>query len=110
MSHSLFFRRLVPSEMALAIVLILSMPPALLAESPANTAIAPEGHAIWVSALKPFLQDAGPSSSAEMALPEPEKLSLWFGQAPLGDGQFEAADAAITVHRPVAETAMGRLL
>lgn len=31
---------------------------------------------------------------------EPEKLSLWAGQAPLGNGQSEAADASITVHRP----------
>jgi len=31
---------------------------------------------------------------------EPEKLKLWNGHAPLGDGQLEQADARITVHKP----------
>ncbi len=30
--------------------------------------------------------------------PGPEKLSLWSGRAPLGDGKFEAADATISVY------------
>jgi acetyl esterase/lipase len=30
----------------------------------------------------------------------PERRSLWEGRAPIGDGQFEDADATITVHRP----------
>ena len=30
----------------------------------------------------------------------PERLKLWAGKAPQGDGTFEAADAVITVHRP----------
>jgi len=30
----------------------------------------------------------------------PQRLSLWNGRAPVGDGQFEQADAWITVHRP----------
>jgi acetyl esterase/lipase len=30
----------------------------------------------------------------------PERLKLWDGKAPQGDGTFEAADAVITVHRP----------
>jgi acetyl esterase/lipase len=29
-----------------------------------------------------------------------ERLSLWNGHAPLGDGSFEEADAWLTVHRP----------
>ena len=37
----------------------------------------------------------------------PEKLSLWSGQAPVGDGKFEAANAFITVHRPAPEEANG---
>lgn len=36
----------------------------------------------------------------ERAAAEPEKLKLWNGRAPLGDGKFEQADARITVHRP----------
>jgi acetyl esterase/lipase len=31
---------------------------------------------------------------------EPEKLSLWNGKAPIGEGKVEQADARITVHRP----------
>jgi acetyl esterase/lipase len=31
---------------------------------------------------------------------EPEKLKLWNGKAPVGDGKFEQADARITVHKP----------
>jgi acetyl esterase/lipase len=32
--------------------------------------------------------------------PEPQKISLWNGRAPVGEGQFEDRDAWITVHRP----------
>jgi acetyl esterase/lipase len=35
------------------------------------------------------------------------KLSLWSGRAPVGDGQFEAADAWLTVHRPAVDKANG---
>lgn len=31
---------------------------------------------------------------------EPERLNLWNGQAPIGDGKTEKADARITIHRP----------
>ena len=40
--------------------------------------------------------------------PDAEKLSLWSGQAPVGDGKFEAANASITVHRPAPRRPMGR--
>ncbi|HEY3963925.1 MAG TPA: alpha/beta hydrolase [Planctomycetaceae bacterium] len=30
----------------------------------------------------------------------PQRVALWNGRAPLGDGQFEDADAWITVHQP----------
>jgi acetyl esterase/lipase len=30
---------------------------------------------------------------------EPDKLKLWNGRAPIGDGKFEQADARITVHK-----------
>jgi len=30
----------------------------------------------------------------------PQRLALWNGSAPLGDGKFEKADAWITVHKP----------
>ncbi|MGA2617416.1 MAG: alpha/beta hydrolase [Thermoguttaceae bacterium] len=40
--------------------------------------------------------------AAPAAPPEGERLSLWSGQAPLGDGRFERAEARITVHRPAA--------
>lgn len=31
---------------------------------------------------------------------EPERINLWNGQAPTGDGKFEKGDVRITVHRP----------
>jgi acetyl esterase/lipase len=37
-------------------------------------------------------------AAAQTASPDAEKLSLWPGQAPLGGGRFEAANACITVH------------
>lgn len=30
----------------------------------------------------------------------PEAVALWNGRAPVGDGTFESAGAAVTVHRP----------
>jgi acetyl esterase/lipase len=42
--------------------------------------------------------------------PDAVELSLWPGQAPVGAGQFEAANASITVHRPAAEKANGAAL
>lgn len=40
------------------------------------------------------------SLMAAEAGPKPERISLWSGQAPIGDGTSVAADPAITVHRP----------
>jgi hypothetical protein len=48
-----------------------------------------------------------PAAAAQAALPDAEKLSLWSGQAPLGDGRFETACASITLHRPALEKANG---
>jgi len=31
---------------------------------------------------------------------EPEKLKLWNGKAPIGDGKFEQAETRITVYKP----------
>ena len=41
-----------------------------------------------------------PVVTAADAEPQPERIALWAGQAPVGDGTFAAADAFITVHRP----------
>lgn len=51
--------------------------------------------------LLPFSFAAGtlPASDAPKKV-EPEKLKLWNGKAPIGDGKFEQADARITVHKP----------
>ncbi|MGA2068102.1 MAG: alpha/beta hydrolase [Thermoguttaceae bacterium] len=46
------------------------------------------------------------AADAQAASPDAGKLSLWPGQAPLGDGRFEAANASITVH-PAAEKPNG---
>jgi acetyl esterase/lipase len=37
----------------------------------------------------------------------PEKIALWSGSAPIGDGQNETAVPTITLHRPAAEKANG---
>lgn len=66
-----------------------------------------EGYTLWATALKPLLQADGPAPSVRTAPAEPEKLSLWSGQAPVGDGQFEAASVTITLHRPAPEAANG---
>ena len=42
---------------------------------------------------------AQPAAFAEDAPAKPERISLWSGHAPVGDGTFQAADATITVHR-----------
>jgi len=47
------------------------------------------------------------SPSNPVATQEPEKLALWSGRAPVGDGQFESGDTFITVHRPPAGKANG---
>jgi acetyl esterase/lipase len=39
-----------------------------------------------------------PTSAAEPV--KPQRLALWNGRAPIGDGKFEDAEAWITVHRP----------
>ena len=45
--------------------------------------------------------------AAETARPKPERLALWSGQTPIGEGQCEAAGAWITVHRPAPQRANG---
>ena len=44
---------------------------------------------------------------ARAAVPSPEKLDLWSGKAPVGEGKFESAHVWITVHRPALEKANG---
>lgn len=39
-------------------------------------------------------------SAAALYSAEPEKIALWDGQAPVGDGTFAATNAFITVYRP----------
>lgn len=41
-----------------------------------------------------------PSAAADESATTPEPLSLWDGQAPVGDGTFQAEDPQITVYRP----------
>jgi acetyl esterase/lipase len=47
----------------------------------------------------PFLATAALGQTAVKKV-EPEKIKLWNGKAPNGDGTFEAGDATITVHKP----------
>jgi len=71
-------RRAVLSAMTLAAVLSLNLHPAVSAESPPNAASAP----------------------ASKLDSDSHTCALWPGRAPVGEGQFEAAEASITVHRP----------
>ena len=47
------------------------------------------------------------AAAARAASPQAEKLPLWSGEAPVGEGRFEAACGSITVQRPAAEKANG---
>lgn len=60
-----------------------------------------KGYQVWGNALRPLLVASAPAP-AEGAddRPLPRKLCLWSGQAPLGNGQYERADATLTVYRP----------
>jgi len=107
-SDGLAFRGSMPLAIALAAALsfnALPIAPALAAgNAPGAVARGPEGgggpsDARLASASMPGGQDAAP--------PAPERLSLWSGRAPVGDGGSEAADASITVHRPALGTATG---
>lgn len=46
-------------------------------------------------------------SCVTAAVAAPEKLALWPGQVPVGDGQFETASPTITVYRPAPEKNTG---
>jgi len=48
-----------------------------------------------------------PAAAQATSSPVPEKISLWPGQAPVGNGSFQAANAFITVHRPDPKRANG---
>jgi len=50
---------------------------------------------------------AWPVAAAETAATPSEKIALWPGPAPVGDGTFETRNASITVHRPDSEKANG---
>lgn len=67
--------------------------------------------AVWLAVLLAATwlwgSNVQPSSASDAAVPEPERLELWSGQAPVGDGQFEAAEAFITVHRPASDKTHG---
>jgi acetyl esterase/lipase/ubiquinone/menaquinone biosynthesis C-methylase UbiE len=43
----------------------------------------------------------------DAAATKPERISLWHGQAPVGEGKTQPADAFITVHRPAPDKANG---
>ena len=47
-----------------------------------------------------FLTAATVRAADVPAKAAPERLKLWDGKAPLGDGKFEQAEAWITVHKP----------
>ena len=63
-------------------------------------------HLMRVALWSMVLCAASPAAEPAPA-PNPEQLSLWPDQAPVGDGQFEASAAALAVHRPPPGTATG---
>lgn len=73
------------SALTLSAVLSLNLLPVVSAEPPPNAASAPTSK---------------PDSDGDAC-------ALWPGQAPVGDGQFEAANAVITLHRPAPGKANG---
>ncbi len=46
-------------------------------------------------------------ATSALAGTPPETVSLWPGQAPIGDGKFETAKVTLTVHLPPAEKSTG---
>ena len=48
---------------------------------------------------------ASPVAAAETATAAPEKIALWPGPAPVGDGTFQTSNASLTVYRPAPEKA-----
>lgn len=85
MSDLVLSRRAMLSVVTLSAVLSFNLLPAVSAEPPPNAA----------------------SARASKPDSDGETCSLWPGQAPVGDGQFEAANASITVHRPAPGKANG---
>ena len=60
-----------------------------------------QGYRIWGSALAPLLaRDAPAPVAGKSELPRVQKLNLWNGRAPTGNGTFETADARLTIYRP----------
>lgn len=51
----------------------------------------------WLPMASPGWSDEAP---AKVEKPQPEKISLWNGEAPVGEDLTEKAEAWITVHRP----------
>ncbi len=66
--------------------------------------------AIAVSANALPVAGAESAVTSEVVGQEPERLLLWPGQAPVGDGKSEAAEVFITVHRPAPAKANGAAL
>lgn len=81
--------------------------------APSDRPVLPAMMLVAVLALIP-LPASSAESSPEAAGTPASKLAndrfdcpLWPGQAPVGDGQFEAANATITVHRPAPDIVNG---
>ncbi len=55
---------------------------------------------LLVVVLGVLLQHAKPATADEAKAADGERIGLWHGRAPNGDGTFEKAEAWLTVHRP----------
>ncbi len=54
----------------------------------------------FVAVLGVLLEYTEPATADEGKAADAERIGLWHGRAPTGDGAFENADAWLTVHRP----------
>ena len=81
--------------------------PTRIVGSPTWSGLIPHRRCVWfglaVVAAAVVSQAAEPPTPAHAS----EKIPLWTGPAPVGDGTSEAASASITVHLPLPEKANG---
>ena len=62
---------------------------------------------VWRAVVISSLILASTATAEEPKAASLEKLTLWTGSSPIGDGQLDTAVPTITVHRPAAEKVNG---
>ena len=62
---------------------------------------------VWVGFVALTTAAAVQAAETQTVATTPEKIALWPGPAPVGDGTFETTNASLTVHQPSPEKANG---